>query len=241
MIQNAILKKKWPLLEIINLKKKYKINNNSNLIYFLFDQLESYLIKNDKFNTLEILNSELSREIFIKHFSVGISGNIYTAYMGDMSLITDSFTSQLKFNPNKISLTVTEHNKKTVVSKISFDSHSLMLSYLFEMNCKFPLVIMDYSFKNDDFIEKIIEKCNVYYLLLLNNNSGLFSCGDNNLRNLFAKKGLIFKSRIDGKNDFFVASDAVNGFPKDLFEIISTIKLQRLISLPPGGDFTTFR
>jgi hypothetical protein len=241
MIQKAILKNNWPLLDFFNLRKKYKINNNSNLFYFLLDQLEPFLIKNEEFITLEIINSDLNTSLFIKHFPVGIGGDVFTANLVDMSLKCDAFVSQRKLNPNKDFVTPTGLNSKDDISKISFNSQSLMLSYFLEKKYKFPLVITDFSEENFDFIEKIVETSNVHYLLLLNNNSGLFSSGNNNFRNFIAKKGLIFKSRIDGKNDFFVASDAINGFPRELFEIISTVKLQRLISLPPGGDFTRFK
>lgn len=240
LLQKTILKNKWPLLEFFDLRKKYNINNNSNLFYFLLEQLEPFLIKNEGFNTLEIINSDLNTSLFVKHFPVGIGGDIFTVNLVDMSLKFHAFECQRKLNPNKYFLAPNGLNSKNTLSKISFNSQSLMLSYLLEKKYKFPLVIADFFDKNYDFIKKIIEMCDVRYLLLLNNNSGLFSSGNNNLRNLFAKKGLIFKSRIDGKNDFFVASEAINGFPRELFEIISTVKLQRLISLPPGDDFTRF-
>ncbi|MBU3568189.1 hypothetical protein [Polynucleobacter alcilacus] len=238
-IKNLILKYRWPLLELID--PDYSYSYKCKYLFFLENNLEAFSLKNKNFKTLEIINSSFEKDLIANNLvSGGFAHEVHIAnfFFSTLRLVDIDLATKIRSNNPTAGLFGSDQRQN--LSSLKFKSHAELCEHLLLPASSYPLVILHYHPQLIEVLENV-SFLNSYYILLLNNNEGLFSTGNNQIRTYLANKGFIFKSRMNQAADFFVASNAINGFPKELFIQIGTTRLQKLVSLPPDGDFTRFR
>jgi hypothetical protein len=245
LLQKIILKYYWPLMRYLNLESlggAYSLNGEDTLV---LSALASHLYKNDNSKIIEINKPD------------NLPYSLSTAFVVDKScssvLINTRNNLVLSYAKQSVELKGLLEKKSKVESHAIFgcegslkdssvlygySSNDQLVSSIKENSSSCSLIILNCDSDSLLLLDKLINEIRVFSILLLNNNSGFFSIGDLILRDKLALSGHIFNTRLNGRDDFFVLSELINGFPSDLFFHMKTAKLQRWVSAPPDSDYT---
>jgi hypothetical protein len=245
LIQKIILKYFWPLIRYLNLESLGGVYSRHGEDIFVLSALSGHLFKNDNSKIIEINKPD------------NLPYSLSTAFVLDKSctsvLINTHNNLVLSYAKQVVKLKGLLETKSDVVSNdifgsvnslkdfsklYSYSSNDELASSLKKNFSQCSLIILNYDSDSLLLLDKLINEIRVYSILLMNNNSGLFSIGDMPLRDRLALSGYIFNARLNDKDDFFVLSELINGFPGHIFTQINTVKLQRWVSSPPDSDFT---
>ena len=246
-LQKLILRYLWPFLRQINLQQH---------------SIGLFSTKGEDIVILSILNSHLlkNKNIFIIEINKPaiLPYSLVTALLvtGSCSgILIDTHNQKvLSYSKEKVHLpelkTCNEISLHDVfgcydiykeTSLLYEYSSNYQLTNLLKKFQNYSLIIMSLEVKSIKLLKNILDQTLVYSVMVLNNNLGLFGSGDMEMRKFLALKGFIFHTRLNGRDDIFILSELVNGFPGNLFEAMSTNTLQRSITYPPNSDYTTPR
>lgn len=246
ILKNLLLKLRYPNLKFIdNLFPNFGIYTNSNIDIVLLHTLWHSFA--NETNTLIVeINKPLDSiysvsNVFIKTFSSDLimintkQSLILTQFKNTFD--NDGLSSFIEIKSNELlkSLSVNNrHNPKV----FQYSNTDRLESFLNLTAKKINLLICDENKDSINILNKFLMNSSINYIYLHGNNKIKLGNGDENLRSLILKKGYVFYARINSKDDLYVLSEFINGFPSSSFETINTLKLQKLISLPINSDFT---
>lgn len=244
LLQKLVLKYYWPLLRFVNLEEiggYYSRNGEDKLILSI---LLSHVLKNKNATFIEINKPEIfpyslltillgigsCRAILINSYK-----QIALSYAKEpIELPNLSKTYQLK---NHDLLGCLNEYKDTSIL-YTYSSIEQLLSSLQNKKASYSLVVLSLDTESIRILDGLVKDSLIFSIMILNNNSGLFSIGNMKIREKLARNGFIFHTRLNGRDDFFVLSELINGFPSKLFGLINTTTLQRWVSSPPGSDYS---
>lgn len=247
MLQKLILKHYWPLLRCINLKDAggyYSRNGEDALVFSL---LFNHITKNKCIKVIEINKPEI--------FPYSLTTIFLTIGSCSGVLINTRSHLVLSYAKEPIELPglkvisgsnyydefgcLNSYKESSLVHEYSLNEQ--LTNSLCSNQMSYSLVILNVETDAMQILDELLSESSVFSIMILNNTSGLFSIGDMNLRNKLAQKGFIFHTRLNGRDDIFVLSELINGFPSSLFGLMNTTTLQRWVSDPPGSDYSTPR
>jgi hypothetical protein len=102
----------------------------------------------------------------------------------------------------------------------------------------YSLAILTFEAESLVLLDELLGETKIYALMILGNDTGFLAHGDMDIRNKLALKGYIYFARQNFRDDIFVLSELINGFPSKLFECMDTVMLQRWVSCPPNSDYS---
>lgn len=244
LLQKLVLKYYWPLLRCINLENiggYYSHNGEDTLILSV---LFSHVSKNKNISIIEINKPEI--------FPYSLTTILLA--MGSCSGVLINTQKHLVLSyanaPIELSgLSVLSETKchdifgclnayKDTSLLYEYASREQLLSTLRNNQASYSMVILNLEAESMQILDELMSESRIFSIMILNNSSGLFSIGDMKIRETLARKGFIFHTRLNGRDDIFVLSELINGFPSNLFGLMNTVSLQRWVSAPPGSDYT---
>jgi hypothetical protein len=244
-LQKIILKYYWPLIRHLNLKSLGGVYSRNGEDALVLSALASHLYKNDNSKVIEINKPEefpysLSTAFVIdkscSSVLVNTRNNLVLSYAKQAVELKGLLETKSQVESNDIFGCIS--SLKDFSTLYRYSSNDQIVSSLKENSSSYSLIILNCDSDSLLLLEQLINEIHVFSILLLNNNSGIFSIGDMAIRDKLALRGYIFNTRLNDRDDFFVLSELINGFPSDLFAHMNTVKLQRWISAPPDSDYT---
>jgi hypothetical protein len=245
LLQKIILKYYWPLIRCLNLENLGGVYSRHGEDALVLSALASHLHKNDNSKIIEInkpdkfpysLSSSFVIDKLCSSALINTRSNLVLSYAKEVVELQGLLETTSETEGNDIFGCVSSLKDSSKLYRYS--SNDQLVSSLKENSSTCSLIILNCDSDSLLLLDKLINEIRVFSILLLNNNSGLFSIGDMTLRDKLALSGYIFNSRLNGRDDFFVLSELINGFPSDLFVHMKTARLQRWVSAPPDSDYT---
>lgn len=239
ILQKIILKIYFPLLRFYNFDKTSGIYKQDGSDTFLLTKIFNSLDNNNSNTVIEInnkLNSELSiLGLFLKKF--GCKALIFSTHQ--KTYVTNIIHSGTKNDYSDLIKYGIDDLDKNEYSEYSYSNDLELSSIISTVANEYLLLTMYYNKDLIQLLDNVLENNKIKYLYIQNNTKDFYlKIGDNKLRKLLLSKGYIYLSRINAKDDFFLLSEYVNGFPSEEFKFMNTKSLQRWISEPPDFDYT---
>lgn len=247
LLQKLVLKYYWPFLRFINLEDiggYYSRNGEDALILSV---LFSHLLKNKDTHFIEINKPEifpysLATVLLAVGSCSGMLINTHNrlvlSYAKDpVELPGLSIISESKYHDMLGCLNA----YKDTSLLYEYTSNEQLSNSLRNNQASYSLVILNLDADSMELLDDLMSESVIFSIMILNNRSGLFGTGDMKVRKKLARKGFIFHTRLNGRDDIFVLSELINGFPSNLFALMNTESLQRWVSTPPGSDYSTPR
>lgn len=244
LLQKLVLKYYWPLLRCVNLEEiggYYSRNGEDALILSI---LFSHVIKNKDAKIIEINKPEifpysLTTILLAIGSCSGVLINTHKrlalSYAKEPIELPDLLkTCELKLHDMLGCLNA----YKDTSLLYEYSSSEQLLSSLRNNQASYSLVILNLEADSMHILDGLMSESLIFSIMILNNSSGLFSIGDMMIREKLARKGFVFHTRLNGRDDIFVLSELINGFPSKLFGLMNTVSLQRWVSGPPGSDYS---
>jgi hypothetical protein len=242
-MQDLVLRYRWPLLKIIDLKKIGGLFTKNGEDLLIFTLLHSHFNKNPGSHLLEIdkpsqfpfsistaliKNVQCSATLVNTNRGVSVhvdntlptSPNNVTAHSYDLELLGCG-----ALGDRRLELKQYETSREIALDLRKFETNSL---HIITSMADSSISLLDYLLSN-------YKVCSV---MLLCNNQGYFSLGNDLIREKLLKFGLIYYSRLNGETDLFIASEMINGFPSDFITKFGLNRLARVIGTPPGSDYS---
>ena len=245
-LQKLIFKYLWPFLRQINIQK-----NNIGLFSYdgrdivMLSILNSHMLKNKNQIIIEINKPEkLPYSLATAFLTTGSCSGILIntkinkvlSYSKEKEIFPDLNNCEKLFNDDVFGCYDIYKESSLLYEYYSNYQLTNLLKVKFEKKCS--LIILSMEEESIKILRNLLDETLVYSIMILNNNAGLFGIGDMKMRKYLALKGFIFHTRLNGRDDIFILSELVNGFPGNLFQTMSTFTLQRSVTFPNNSDYT---
>jgi hypothetical protein len=244
LLQKLILKFYWPLLRCIKLKDNGGLFTRNGEDVLILTVLFSHMIKNNGSKIIEINKPDefpysLATAFLATRLCSAVLINTHKKLALSYAKESKELANLLKtYELNNFDTFGCLSVYKDTSLIYGYSSSEQLLSSLQHEQETYSLVILTLDPESLDILEKLLNNSPIYSIMIINNSSGFFSIGDMKIREKLARKGFIFHTRLNGKDDFFILSDLINGFSAKLFELMNTSTLQRCVSNPPDSDYT---
>lgn len=247
LLQKLIFKFKYPLLRFLSLQKLGGLYSRSGEDTLLLSVVFTSLNSNSSNSIIEIdrpaenpysVTNTFVRDFSCDAFVINTNKNlVFTCANNDqIDLELPSITEM----PDDVSHGMISSLKKTVL-QFNYLSEQDLLNALINKTSTYKFISIIYNTNSLNILKGLLKNTSIYYILIQNNNSGNLCLGNDNIRKYLAQFGYIYHSRLNNKDDLFVLSEFINGFPSKSFEILNTVSLQKWLSEPPNSDYTTAR
>ncbi|MDA9285247.1 hypothetical protein N9P94_00180 [Pseudomonadales bacterium] len=243
-LQKVLLKWMWPGLKFIDLKRVGGFYTHHGEDTFLMTALYGLLERNTDGCIVEIDKSE------DLHFS--LTTIMVSLKLSSAVLVNSAKNLMVSFSNPKVGLSYSaESDEPEYESHFGCNSSQGGASVLYgykdqaqlieTISTNFKLCNLVITSPKADSLKvlwALVDEVKVFAVFLVSNQSGLFSAGDMAVRRRLNAKGYIYYGRLNGKDDLFLASEMINGFPSKCFEKMGTTELQKWITPPPGSIYT---
>ncbi len=247
LLQKIILRKYWPLLKLVNLEKigGYFTRNGEDAL--ILSVLFSHFLKKEDARIIEINKPEGYPYSLVTAFLA--TGSCSGVLINTRNRHVLSYAKVPKQLPGLTTIIESKYHDmfgclnayKDTSLLYEYSSGERLLKSLENNHSTYSLVILTLEADSIQILDRLMSESAVFSILIINNTSGFFSCGDMMIREKLARNGFVFHTRLNGRDDFFVLSELINGFPSKLFGLMNTVSLQRWVSSPPGSDYSTPR
>ncbi len=240
--QKIILKKKWPLLKLVSFQSVGGLYTKHGEDLLLNVLLYSHFRKNPNSHIVEVDKPENFPFSLATEMVLGFNcvATLVSTEMNKALLVSNQVNENIetlnldlesikKFGCNALS------NKK--ISLTTYDDESSLIKIIASEPSIGIHVITPVSMQSIQLLESLMLTTKVFSVLLLNNNCGLFKCGDDEIRRKIERNGLVYCARLNGQADYFILSELMNGFPGYLAPKLKMHGLMRWISAPPDFDY----
>lgn len=247
LLQELILKNYWSFLRFVNLEDigGYFTRNGEDAL--ILSVLFSHFLKNEDAKIIEINKPEAYPYSLVTAFIA--TGSCSGVLINTCNRHVLSYAKVPKELPDLTTINESKYHEmfgclnayKDTSLLYEYSSAECLLKSLENNQSTYSLVILTIEADSIQILDRLMSESAVFSILILNNTSGFFSCGDMMIREKFARYGFVFHTRLNARHDFFVLSELINGFPSKLFGLMNTVSLQRWVSSPPGSDYSTPR
>ncbi len=244
MLQKIILRNYWPFLRFVNLKGLGGFYSRSGEDVLLASILFSHVIKNSSIKIIEINKPEsypysLANVFFEFCACTAMLINtrnrlIFAAAKNAAELSGLKSTNDISSKDTYGCLNAYVNDSKLY----EYSSNEQLVISMSKYSMEYSLVILSAEIESIQLLSELLGGLKIYCIIVLNNNSGFFSCGNTEIRNTLAQKGFVFHTRLNGNDDLFVLSEMVNGFPSNVSAQLNIDSLMRWVSPPPDSDYT---
>ena len=235
-ISNLFLKLKYPFLRFFNLKKVGGIYSKNGQDIYILKYLFNFLTNNENIIFIELnknsnepfLVSNLFFKLFnIDFFYIDFKKKIIVKCFKNNNVVNSKF--------DNLDLGIDNAFLDKCNSSIFLNSNNLISSFDEFKNHFFNLIIY-FDKQTIDFVYDLLENTEVKTIFVQNNK--VYKNNMNHFRKNLFNFGFVFHSRLNGKDDFFIKSEMVNGFSSKMIKNYSLGSLNKWISEPPENDFT---
>jgi len=232
-LYNFLFKIKYPLLKFFSLKNFGGVYSSKGQDIFMLKYLYNFLSNNDNVIFIE-LNTNPKEQFLLSNLFFRIFKNDFIYVDLNKKLIVEC----LKKNKIKIH----GSSKLNLGIDLSFYEncrHYALTNFLNDLakfpDCFFNLIVY-FDKKSINLFFNILEKKDVKTIFIQGNK--IYWHEIKKIHNKLFMLGFVFHSRLNGKDDFFIKSEMVNGFSSKMIEKYSLGSLNKWISDPPDSDYT---
>lgn len=247
LLQKLVLKYYWPLLRFINLEDIGGYYTRKGEDALILSVLFSHLLKNKDTHFVEINKPEVfpysSATVLL------VIGCCSGLLINTRNRLVLSYAKDHVEIPGLLAIKESKYHDmlgclnayKDTSLLYEYSSKEQLLSSMKKKQASYSIVILNLDADAIELLDDLMSESVIFSIMILNNREGLFGTGDMKVRKKLARKGFIFHTRLNGRDDIFVLSELINGFPSNFFGLMNTDSLQRWVSTPPGSDYSTPR
>jgi hypothetical protein len=242
MFSKILLKLKYPSLKFLKSKKLGGIYTKNGLDLILLKFAYNFLSNNKSTSIIELdkrgNENFLLSNIFIELFSA----NLFLIDPKAKSIFffgNDNLVNENKFFPHNLefeSCGIT--NKfKGISKKSTYKNFDDLKKNIFKNIKNCSILSINYNDESIDLFKNLLEFLDLYFIIIKNNNGGVFSTGNNNLRKIIKQNGYVFFARINNSDDLFISLELINGFPREILKSLKPQSLLKWVSVPKNNDY----
>jgi len=236
VLQKLILRLFWPLLKFVDLNSLGGLYTRSGEDLLMLWLLFSKISNNDDVRIIEVDRGSKKPYPLSRYFHNSESNTTcYHIDVGSNKIVQFGSTStELR------GLGVVKEESCLAASRIDYKySHnSNLVSSFINDTDPYSLVVVHYGSEALELLRAMILTSKVRSIFIIGNDAGLLGLGDSKIRKELERKGFVFQTRLNSRDDLFVSTESLNGFPSELVESLEIGSLSRWVSQPPDSDYT---
>lgn len=242
-LASILLRLEYPLLRFLKFRKLTGIYTKYGQDIILLQILYNNLVNSNSIHVLEINRPVVQPYSIVNIFLKLFSGTAFLINTDAKSVLLCSVIDPKPMNLPLDNVVNNDLKYGLDVSLIynyysyAYSSGSILVDSLVDYSASYSFIVLEYNADALSVMLELIRKSSVKAILIQNNCINLFGFGDNQIRKKLARLGYVFHTRLDNRDDLFVASEMLNGFPSHLFENIQSDSLAKWISEPPDSDY----